>query len=294
MNLLQVKCFWAVVTTGSFTEAGEMLHMSQSAVSKKIHALEQELGIQLLNRNGRRFAVSGEGRKMMPHFAELIEGYDQAMMTLDDIKRSGPDHKPVLNIIAVPPVINYGVLPKINYFAREHPEIRVLFDEMGEDRLMLQLQAGEGDLVFCSNLRLDAEHYGMQTHCTEDMVVACSVESALAGAKSITWADLKGRKLIFNRRESSLYDLCVGCCRKAGFEPDVVMTTSRPNIAMEQLAYNPDFFYVGLRASLEPRASDKLPILELSDSPVLNYVFAWKLDQHLSSYAKQFLQYVKK
>lgn len=294
MNLLQVKCFWAVVTTGSFTEAGEMLHMSQSAVSKKIHALEQELGIQLLNRSGRRFSISGEGRKMMPHFAELIESYDQAMMTLDDIKQSGPNHKPVLSIIAVPPVINYGVLPKINYFAREHPEIRVLFDEMGEDRLMLQMQSGDGDLAFCSNLRLDTEHFGMQVHCVEDMVVACSAESVFGGAQIISFADLRGQKLIFNRRESSLYDLSVNCCRRAGFEPNVVMTTSRPNIAMEQLTYNPDIFYVGLRASLEPRASSKLRVVELSDSPSFPYVFAWKLDQHLSPYAKQFLQYVKK
>lgn len=293
MNVLQIKCFWSVVTTGSFTEAGEMLHLSQSTVTKKIHALEQELGVQLLNRSGRKFSLSSEGRKMMPHFAEIIECYDQAMLTLDDIKNSGPNHKQVLRIIAVPPVINYGVLPKINFFAREHPNIEFHFDEMDEDRLLLVLQSGESDLVFCSDIEMDTERYGTQKYCEEVLMAAMSRENPLAGREAISFSDLKGSRLILNRRESKLYDLSIDSCRRAGVEPNAVMTTNRPNIAIEQLTYNSDMVYIGLRATLAPKTSNIIRILPITDTPVFDFVFAWKLDQHLSPYAKKFLDYLK-
>ncbi|MBO6094038.1 MAG: LysR family transcriptional regulator, partial [Oscillospiraceae bacterium] len=58
----QMRYFIAVVETNSFFEAGEVCHISQSAISQQIKALEDELQVQLLERHGRKFTVTPAGQ----------------------------------------------------------------------------------------------------------------------------------------------------------------------------------------------------------------------------------------
>ena len=59
--LNQVRYFQAVIRHGSFTDAAEECHISQSAISQQIKSLEQELGVQLLERKNRTFTLTGAG-----------------------------------------------------------------------------------------------------------------------------------------------------------------------------------------------------------------------------------------
>ncbi|MCM1258968.1 MAG: LysR family transcriptional regulator, partial [Roseburia sp.] len=56
--LKQIKYFQAVVRCGSFTEAAAECYISQSAISQQVQALEQELGVSLLERRNRKFTVT--------------------------------------------------------------------------------------------------------------------------------------------------------------------------------------------------------------------------------------------
>ncbi len=58
----QMRYFIAVVETGSFFEAGELCHISQSAISQQIKSLENELQVELLERHGRKFTVTPAGQ----------------------------------------------------------------------------------------------------------------------------------------------------------------------------------------------------------------------------------------
>ena len=62
MFLRQLEYFQSVVKNGSFTLAAEEHHISQSAVSQQIKALEDELGVELLRRRNRRFELTEAGR----------------------------------------------------------------------------------------------------------------------------------------------------------------------------------------------------------------------------------------
>lgn len=77
MLLRQLKYFIAVVETGSFTEAAERCHISQSAVSQQIQTLERELGVELLHRKNRSFTLTAAGN----HF------YRKGRSLLDEMER---------------------------------------------------------------------------------------------------------------------------------------------------------------------------------------------------------------
>lgn len=75
--LKQMKYFQAVVRCGSFTEAAEECHISQSAISQQIQALEQELGISLLERRNRKFTVTSAGQHFYKKSLMLTADYEK-------------------------------------------------------------------------------------------------------------------------------------------------------------------------------------------------------------------------
>lgn len=81
MDTLALKTFVDIAHTGSFSGSAERLHISQPAVSKRIAALEQQVGHKLLDRVGRRVMLTEAGHNLLPHA-------QQVLMTLDDATRS--------------------------------------------------------------------------------------------------------------------------------------------------------------------------------------------------------------
>ena len=88
--LNSVRYFQAVVRLGSFTEAAEECHISQSAVSQQIKSLEQELGFQLIERVNRKFTLTPAGEYFYKKSLILVADYDRLVQ--DAIRISRKDH----------------------------------------------------------------------------------------------------------------------------------------------------------------------------------------------------------
>lgn len=75
--LRQIRYFQAVVRNNSFSEAAEECHISQSAISQQIKALETELGFSLLERKNRKFALTPAGEHFYRKSLILLADYEQ-------------------------------------------------------------------------------------------------------------------------------------------------------------------------------------------------------------------------
>ncbi|MGZ0040955.1 LysR family transcriptional regulator [Paenibacillus ottowii] len=73
MNLFKYKVFLSVIEAGSFTKAGELLNLTQSAISHAVSALEHELGLTLLIRGRSGIQMTSNGERLMKHFKEIIQ-----------------------------------------------------------------------------------------------------------------------------------------------------------------------------------------------------------------------------
>ena len=71
--LKQIKYFLAVVDCNSFTEAAEQCFISQSAISQQISALEEDLGVQLIKREKRKFSLTAAGEYLYQNGTALLE-----------------------------------------------------------------------------------------------------------------------------------------------------------------------------------------------------------------------------
>lgn len=107
MKLRQLEALRAVVASGTTTQAGELLGLTQSAVSRLITQLESELGLNIFDRQHGRLRITPEGQHFYDVAGKLLSGIDQIMATARDIRtmKSG-----TLRIIAMP-ALAYGLLP---------------------------------------------------------------------------------------------------------------------------------------------------------------------------------------
>ncbi|MDR6717345.1 LysR family transcriptional regulator [Paenibacillus amylolyticus] len=148
MTLYQLEVFLAVVQTGSFTRAGELLHASQSGVSHTIGDLEKELGIILFTRSRSGVTLTDTGAQILVHVREIVNHSDQ-----------------INQVAAVSRNVNGGtirigafasfsahVLPGINQAFRNHyPGVELLHFEGNYEEVSAWIKAGAVDLGFLAD-----------------------------------------------------------------------------------------------------------------------------------------------
>jgi|GEM_PF-3928150 len=292
MNVTQLKCFWEVVNTGSFSEASENLYISQSAVSKNILALEKELELRLFDRRGRKTSLTHAGLRLAGVFGEIIKNHEIADSLIKAIKEEQRViESRTIKIAGVPTMGNLGILTAINKYIREKPEVELPLSIMEEDAVILSLQAGECDLAFCSSLKLKPDTYKIRRFSTQRFQVFLSSCNELAGKGQIKLTDLIGQKLIVPEQNSMLWELCVTSCEHAGFEPDIILVTNRPEVAINYTIKS-NYLYMGLDLIKPAMLPEACRVLEIVDSPTFDYVFAWKREKQLYGYTKDLLDYL--
>jgi len=109
MKLRQLEALRAVIASGTTSRAGEVLGLTQSAVSRLISRLEAELGLSLFDRRHGRLRLTPEGQQFYEVVGTLLTSIDQIKATAQDIRtlQSG-----TLRIIAMPSLA-YGLLPPV-------------------------------------------------------------------------------------------------------------------------------------------------------------------------------------
>ena len=139
MDLFQLKCFVNVVDQRSFTKAAFEVSSSQSALSKQISKLEDELNVRLFDRSRRVVTLTPAGREFEPHARKLLADYDEMMASIKRFSNSGH-----LHIGSVDHMGRVGLTTPISTFLKQYPDGGVTIDiERGTSLgVMDQLVAG--------------------------------------------------------------------------------------------------------------------------------------------------------
>ncbi|MBT3360034.1 MAG: LysR family transcriptional regulator [Rhodospirillales bacterium] len=123
INPRQIEAFRAVILTGSMTAGGEMLHISQPAISRLIRALEADLDLELFERNGAHIAPTDEALILYQDVERLFVGGERIREAAAAIRNRSAG---TLRIAAMPNV-SLGYFPRIiQEFLVDHPGISVV------------------------------------------------------------------------------------------------------------------------------------------------------------------------
>jgi len=141
MDWDKLRIFHAVASAGSFTHAGQMLTLSQSAVSRQISALEEEIATPLFQRHARGLTLTDEGEMLYGAVTDVLArlgAVEEALKNVQEAPRGS------LKVTASHGLGTYWLLPQIESFIREFPELQVYL--LMEDR-ELDLAQREADIA---------------------------------------------------------------------------------------------------------------------------------------------------
>lgn len=132
-SLVELHAFLAVARTGSFRKAADALSVTQAAVSRAVLRLEEQLGLDVLER-------SGAGVRLTPAGAELRRRTEKHVAALEEaalhLRRTSERLR--LRLSVVPSLGTLWLLPRLDDFRRRHPEVEIEFREYRRDDAFLR------------------------------------------------------------------------------------------------------------------------------------------------------------
>ncbi|MEU2118249.1 LysR family transcriptional regulator [Streptomyces sp. NPDC016459] len=190
MDLDTVRTFVAVADAGQFREAAAELAVTQQAVSKRMAALERDLGVRLFTRTPRGAQLTIDGQAFLPHARELLRVAERAVASVR------PGRRPLRVDVIASRVAPSGLM---RGFHRAHPEIdldvMMLFDV---ERAVGALRSGEIDASFRAvappGRRLPEDIRSVRV-LDERLQLLTGPAHALAGARSVPLARLAGHRI---------------------------------------------------------------------------------------------------
>jgi DNA-binding transcriptional LysR family regulator len=151
MDWDKLRIFHAVASAGSFTHAGQMLTLSQSAVSRQISALEDEILTPLFQRHARGLTLTDEGELLYSAVTDVLSRLAQAEEALKNAQEAP---RGTLKITASHGIGTYWLVPRLQAFMQECPEVEVHL--VFEDR-ELDLAQREADIAIRMRAPIQAD-----------------------------------------------------------------------------------------------------------------------------------------
>ncbi len=182
MHIETLKTFCDLVETGSFSEAGKLNFVTQSAVSQQLTALERRYDRRLVERRPGRLAVPTEAGRLLYTQSKLIL---QQLNTLEQKLRQRPEVvSGTLRVATVYSLGLHALPPFVKQFLRMHPQVNVRVEYIRTDRVYAGLLDGTVDLgVVAQPLR--RARIEVVPLKPEALVVVCSPEHRLARRREV-------------------------------------------------------------------------------------------------------------
>jgi DNA-binding transcriptional LysR family regulator len=152
MNLRFVEAFHWAASLGSVTRAAEKLHITQSALSARIAALEEELGVVLLDRRDRQFRLTIAGQRFQALAQRLLELQRQVKEEMG----SNAGRPMALRIGAIESVVHTWLTGWLREMRRTQPDFALELTVETSPVLVDQVRRGAQDLVFAALPAVDA------------------------------------------------------------------------------------------------------------------------------------------
>lgn len=192
ISLRQLQAFVAVVENGSFIQAAQELHLTQSALSGLIKELETRLDMRLIDRTTRQLALSESGRLLLPHAKRILNEY----AAFSDVAQTLKNGSIGQVRYAVSQQLAASIMPSlIGRFAREQPDIYVQLIDCSVEQVLQAVQNADVDFGIGPERDLPED---IQAELLFELpfYAALPADHPLAAQTAVDWQDLQGWPVI--------------------------------------------------------------------------------------------------
>ena len=229
MNLNQLRYFISVAENGSFTKAAMSHYVSQTAITQQIHALEENIGIQLLDRTSRPVSLTPAGKVFLKEAREILSRMDAA---LSRTREASTGLQGELRIGYTKGYEHSSLTNYLKTFHHQYPNVLISCYRCDTDALASGLINGNYDVIFTwdsTNLRQE-EALELKVVERVPLCVALYSNHPLARRKKLTRKDLKQETILFmspsGTGDSFGDDFYIKLYQQAGYQPNILMRSN--------------------------------------------------------------------
>jgi DNA-binding transcriptional LysR family regulator len=226
MDLRQLEIVRVVAENGSFTAAARILHVSQSAVSRQVLLLEEELREPLFVRLGRRVRLTPAGESLLQLSRRVLADVRETTNAIVEgqKKLSGTLH------LAGGMTVCLHVFPALlKEYRRRHPDVEVKLTTGGTPHLLERLRAGAVDVALLT-LPVDAADLTQVPVMKEELLVVAQASHPLVKRRKLRPRDLHGQPFVLFERGSSTRRVIDEMFATEQVHPRIVMETENVEI----------------------------------------------------------------
>lgn len=227
MNLTHLKYFVALAHLEHYTRAAEQLNITQPSLSYAIGSIEDELGIKLFEKSGRRAVLTRYGRQFLNEVEPVLDSLDQSFLHMQEIGQGKENIRisflSVLGIRYIPELIasyrktETGSLADFSYH-----------NGLSED-LLFSVENGKSDIAFCSYA---PGHPSLEfvPIASQELVAIVPENHPLASKEEIDLAELIPYPQICFNMKSGLRRIIDDLYRQIGMQPQIAMEAEEDRV----------------------------------------------------------------
>ncbi|MBW0238470.1 MULTISPECIES: LysR family transcriptional regulator [Pseudomonas] len=200
MTVKQIRAFLAVAQYLSFATACERLHLSQSALSLTIKALEEGLGGRLFSRTTRNVALTPEGESLLPLARRLIADWDNAE---DELRQLFTLQRGRVTLAAIPSYSCNLLPPILKSFRMRYPKLNVTINDVINEQVLEMVRDRHVELGVAFE-PMSGSSLTFTPLYLDRFVAVVPRDSALAGRGDIDWKTLLEQPFITLQRPSAV------------------------------------------------------------------------------------------
>ena len=289
MNINQLETLIAISKTMSFRKAGEMLNLTQPAVSAQIKSLEDEFKTVLIDRN-QPVTLTDSGRLFLEHAEKIVQQVEdlrQRLADLHDIPQ-GHIHLGTTTSIAI------QILPRVlSYFQDQFPLIKTTIHSMPSTQIMANVEHGLIDIgITCLYEKNPALETSILYYDTYELVV--SPEHSLASSSHISVEALKDLPMIMLSPETFGRRFIDGVFKEYNILPHIVMELSSSEEVKRMVELNLGAAIISKSSIMKELRQGTLKVLKVDELDTSHPVgVVYKAGRYLNSAQRQFLNDLK-
>ena len=287
MTLNQLYYFQTVARYENYRKAAEELYLSQPSLSRSIASLENELGVQLFEKNGRGVNLTKGGKLFLEYAERIITECEIASSKMKEMASDGGK----IDIGYVFPLASHYIPHNVRNFLnmKENRNVTFNFFQNHTSAIAKKVKSGELDVGFGGYM--EREEFEFFPVLSEEMVVITPKGHELEGQEAVSIQEIRRYPVIGYDRESWLGNYTRQLYRRLSIRPNIVVECPDEHSIVALVSED---FGIALVPGIREIDEKRVNIHRLNDIELMHHTFMfWMKDRYQLPAVERFIEYMK-
>jgi len=289
----RLKVFYTVAKRLSFTKAADELFISQPAITKHIHELEDEYKAKFFERKGNRISLTKAGHLLFNFAEDVFERYDNVAFEINalDKRKEG-----MLRLGASTTVSQYIVAPLLAKFRNKFADVQLSLITANTTHIEKALIDKDIELGIIEGYSKNTE-ISYYPYLKDELVLVCSDKHPLADRNELALDELKTIRFVQREHGSGTLDVIDHALKKVGLNPADLQAEIRLGSTESIKSYlmnAPCMAFISIHAITDELKNGELKVIDVDGLDIVRTFYIITLQGKITGLADLFFHFAQK